>query len=135
MERLLTKRFTQFAIARLERETKEDFGDFLDVGNLSAGKMLRLIRAGNNYCSEEDAGKIADKFLENHTYFDFIKQLYIEVDLDLKIFKSQGVNLDEMIKELEASKLPNKNENNENETVIKNDETPKVDVNGFVSLD
>lgn len=126
MERHLTKRFTQFTIFKLEKETGLKMEELISIDKLSAGDLLRLVKAGNNHCSYEEASEIADAFIEKHGFIEYTKQLLKELYTDLGMYKKgmfedDKTDIDTVIKE--------------KETVIKNNESVKVDVNGFVSLD
>lgn len=155
--RLLTKKFCSYTIAKCEKQFKKEFMDFIDVGNLSIEKMLILIQMGNNMCSEEEAGEKLDNYLsdENNGLVDAYLQLLDEVDRDVHILKGTGISIESLKEEL-YKKVENKasentaevnnvldfddyttkiEDNSVAETVLKPTETPKVDVNGFVSLD
>lgn len=143
--RLLTKRFSSYTIAKCEKQYKKEFMEFIDIGNLSVDKMLLLIQMGNNMCTEEEAGEKLDNFLadENNGLVDAYLQLLDEIDRDVHILKGTGITVDSIKEEL-YSKIDNKASENkvvefrpveQEETVLKPEEEPKVDVNGFVSLD
>ena len=141
--RLLTKRFCSYTIAKCEKQFKKEFMDFIDVGNLSIEKMLILIQMGNGMCSEEEAGEKLDNYLsdENNGLVDAYLQLLDEVDRDVHILKGTGISIESLKEEL-YKKVENKASENtadivefKADTVLKPTEEPKVDVNGFVSLD
>lgn len=141
--RLLTKRFCSYTIAKCEKQFKKEFMDFIDVGNLSIEKMLILIQMGNSMCSEEEAGEKLDNYLadENNGLVDAYLQLLDEVDRDVHILKGTGISIESLKEEL-YKKVENKASENtadivefKADTVLKPTEEPKVDVNGFVSLD
>ena len=101
----LTKKFTAFTIAQCEKQYKKDFLDFIDIGNLSFSKMITLVQMGNGYfngkfsMSEEEAAGIIDKYLaanEDHTIVDVFIQLLKEIDMDTKLFKGSGTNIDDI---------------------------------------
>lgn len=141
--RLLTKRFGSYTIAKCEKQYKKEFMEFIDIGNLSVDKMLLLIQMGNNMCTEEEAGEKLDNFLadENNGLVDAYLQLLEEIDRDVHILKGTGISIESLKEEL-YKKVENKASENtadivefKADTVLKPTEEPKVDVNGFVSLD
>lgn len=150
--RYFTKRFTSYALALYEKKTGKEPMDLIDVGNLSIQKMITAIRVGNGTkngdfaMTEEEAGEKIDNFLadENNSIIDVYLQIMEEYDKDIKLFKGTGVTIDSIRKDL-YSQVENKTAT-ENKVVefptepeVKNEllpgETPKVDVNGNVTLD
>ena len=151
--RLLTKHFGAYTISKFEKEQSKIQGhevtimDFIDIGNLSVDKMLFLIRMGTNNCTGEEAGEKLDNFMAGgNGLIDAYLQLLDELDRDVHIFKGTGISIND-IKEQMYKDLGNKSsdekhkivefkqDETKDETVLKDEETPKVDVNGFVSLD
>ena len=146
--RLLTQKFTAYNIAKFEAKHDKEFIDFIDIGKLSISKMLTLIAMGNNNCSEEEAGKKLDNFLdeENNSLIDAYIQLIDEIDRDTKLLKKSGIKVSDLRKQFEenisksveeAKEAVEKEETQTKviETALLEGENPKVDINGNVSLD
>lgn len=143
MKRLLTKRFTSFAISQCEKKYGKDLMDLIDVGGLSVSKILILVMMGNNNCSDKDAGEILDRYLAEHSIMEALVQLLEELNADLHIFDGTGLSIEDIKKQLNVNK---DKENEDNKVVefkapeapateLKPNESVKVDVNGFASLD
>lgn len=149
--RYFTKKFTSYAIAIYEKKFKKEPMDLIDVGNLSIEKMITAIRVGNGVkggdfiLSEEEAAEKIDNFLEdeNNSIIDVYLQIMEEYDRDLKIFKGTGVTIDSIRKDL-YNKVEDKTKTadvvefpkvEEPKNELLPGETPKVDVNGNVTLD
>lgn len=145
MKRLLTKRFGAYAIQQCEKKTGKDLMDLIDVGGLSVNKIMTLVKMGNNNCSDEEAGEILDRFLAEHSIVEALIQLLEELNADLHIFDGTGLSLEEIKKQLIVDKnKENKEDDNKvvefkapeaPSTELKNNESVKVDANGFVSID
>ena len=145
MKRLLTKRFGSYAIQQCEKKTGKDLIDLLDVGGLSVDKIMTLVKMGNNNCSDEEAGEILDRFLAEHSIVEALIQLLEELNADIHIFDGTGLSLKEIKKQFIVDKnKENKEDDNKvvefkapeaPSTELKNNESVKVDVNGFVSID
>ena len=153
--RYFTKRFTSYALALYEKKTGKEPMDIIDVGNLSVEKMATAIRVGNGTkngdfaMSEEDACALIDNYLsdENNSIIDVYLQIMEEYDKDLKLFKGTGVTIDSIRHDLykqvnnrtgQEEKLvdfPVKEEEAEPKSELLPDETPKVGVDGMVTLD
>lgn len=146
--RLLTQKFTAYNIAKFENKHNKEFIDFIDIGKLSIGKMLTLIAMGNNNCSEEEAGKKLDNFLdgEDNSLIDAYIQLIDEIDRDTKLLKKSGIKVEDLKKQFEDNISKSVEEAKEAveqeeiqstviETALLEGENPKVDINGNVSLD
>lgn len=153
--RYFTKRFTAYSLDLYEKKTGKEPMDLIDVGNLSVSRMILAIRVGNGrkgndfIMSEEDAADLIDNFLtdENNSLIDVFLKILEEFDMDTKILKQQGMKIEDIRKELneKAGELVSNTTENKvvefvpKEEVVENDlkpdEEPKVDVNGFVSLD
>lgn len=153
--RYFTKRFGSYAIALYEKKFGKEPMDLIDVGNLSVEKMITAIRVGNGTkgndftMSEEEAAALIDNFLadENNSIIDVYLQIMDEYDRDLKIFKGTGVSIDSIRADLyskvedktktgEVVEFPEvKNEDAPVQTALQPGETPKVDINGNVTLD
>lgn len=152
--RLLTKKFCAYTIGKFEKEQSKAQGkdvtilDFIDIGDLSVSKMIFLIRIGNANCSEEEAGEKLDNFLadEKNGLIDAYIQLLDELDRDIHIFKGTGIKVSDLRKEIsedvenkvsdEKPKIVEfKQEDEKEKTALKDGETPKVDINGYASLD
>lgn len=152
--RYFTKKFGSYAIALYEKKFGKEPMDIIDVGNLSIEKMITAIRVGNGtkgndfLMTEEEAASKIDNFLEdeNNSIIDVYLQIMDEYDRDLKIFKGTGVTIDSIRQDL-YNKVENKTKAGDVvEFPVKEDdiqprpellpgETPKVDINGNVTLD
>lgn len=156
--RYLTKRFGAYTIDKCEKKYKKDFMDFIDIGNLSIGKMIILIQMGNGLnkngefnLSEEDAANKLDEFLsldgQDNSIVDAYLQLLDEINRDTKILKGTGVTIESIKNDL-YSKMESKATDKVDDKVVEfkpqdekvenellPNEVPKVSVDGFVSLD
>lgn len=154
--RLLTKRFSSYRVAQFEKKYNKDFLDFIDIGNLSFSKIIILIQMGNEKgTTEEQASDKLDNYLadENHSIVDAYLQVLDELNRDTKILKGTGLTIDKLRKDIyekveeKTTKVDNNDitdlkitetseEKEEPKTIVlKDNETPKVDDDGFVSLD
>lgn len=95
--RKLTKRFTQNNIAKFERSTGKSIMDVVNIGNFEVNRILSLIRLGNpDFKTDEDAAKALDDYLagdEDHSLITAFFDLLAELDADIKVFKSSGVDV------------------------------------------
>lgn len=143
MKRLLTKRFTSYSIAQCEKKYGKDLMDLIDVGGLSISKILILVMMGNNNCADKDAGEILDRYLAEHSIMEALIQLLEELNADLHIFDGTGLSIDDIREQLNVTVNKASEENKvidfkapeAPETVLEPNESVKVDVNGFASLD
>lgn len=145
MKRLLTKKFGSYAVAQCERKYhKKSILEFVsELSELSMSVILVLISAGNNNCTEEKAGEIADRYLAEHSILELMIQILEELNADINIFEGTGLSLDEIKNQLKANTKKNDDESKVIEfktpeaqtTELKENESVKVDVNGFASLD
>lgn len=112
MSRILTTRFFTSKIARYEKQTGKGVMDLLDIGNMEVNKIANIIRLGNTFPkfdSEgneideyEEAYKKLDEYLEadpNNSIITAFFDLIDELDTDLKILKSCGLNVEDIKKE------------------------------------
>lgn len=115
--RLLTTKFTSYNIAKAEKADKKALIDFIDVGNLSVHKMLRLVQIGNNLCDEEHAADKLDNFLadDEHSLVDAYIQLLDELDMDTKLLKRSGVKVSDIRAQFENNIQAVTNKNDEDE--------------------
>ena len=145
MKRLLTMKFGSYAVAQCERKYhKKSILEFVtELSELSMSVILILISAGNNNCPEEKAGEIADRFLAEHSVLELMIQILEELNADINIFEGTGLSIDEIKNQLKANTQKNDDESKVVEfktpeaqtTELKENESVKVDVNGFASLD
>lgn len=138
-----------------------DVGNLSIQKMITAIRVGNGTKNGDFAMTEEEAGEKIDNFLadENNSIIDVYLQIMDEYDRDLKLFKGTGVTIDSIRKDL-YSQVENKTAT-ENKVVefpenkveshdyiaamengrceVKNEllpgETPKVDVNGNVTLD
>lgn len=99
--RKLTKHFGSYRLALYERDNNKTIMDLLDIGNFEVRKLATLIMLGND-CEEIEAYEILDRYLKESdenslisAYFDLIREL----DGDIKVLKTCGVNISELEKE------------------------------------
>lgn len=141
-----------YTISQCEKKFGKSIMDFIDIGNLEINKMIILVQMGFGWAnggfkmSEEDAADELDQLISEHGIIGAYLIILERIDRNLHIFKGTGVTIDDLRKQL-SKDLENKvsedkpkivkfkQEETEVETVLKEGETPKVDVNGFVSLD
>lgn len=145
MVRVLTKRFFASTIAKFEKQYKKTILDFISVDGLSVNVILTLMAMGNKDKSEDEVAKILDDYMEEgNGIIDALIQVLDELDRDIHIFKGTGLSIKD-IKEQYYKEIEN-NVNEEQKVVefkapeapateLKPNESVKVDVNGFASLD
>ena len=111
MNRVLTKKFMSFTVAKWERQHKKGVMDLLDVGEFELNKIANIIVLGNTRGkneTEEDVYERAyekiDSFLEveDNSIIDLFMQLMREFDMDFKIFKAMGMSVDDLEEELKS---------------------------------
>lgn len=130
--RLLTTKFMSYAIAQFEKQFNIEFMDFLDIGNLSISKILRLIMMGNyrgknNPFSEEDAGQKLDNYLEDHSIIDAYLQLLDELNRDTHVLDVSGFTVDDLRKQFKDKMTDSVNSISTDENKITEFPTPKVE--------
>lgn len=113
--RVLTTRFSTYKLGKYEKATGKGVMDLLDIGNLEVSKLAEIIRLGNTFpngCDEyEESYKKLDDYLamdENNSLISALFDLIDDLDKDLKIMKSCGLNvkdLKEQFKEEVANKV------------------------------
>ena len=145
MVRVLTKRFFASTIAKFEKQYKKTILDFISVDGLSVNVILTLMSMGNKDKSEDEVATILDEYMEEgNGIIDALIQVLDELDRDIHIFKGTGLSIKD-IKEQYYKEIEN-NVNEEQKVVefkapeapateLKPNESVKVDVNGFASLD
>lgn len=145
MVRVLTKRFFASTIAKFEKQYKKTILDFISVDGLSVNVILTLMSMGNKDKSEDEVATILDEYMaEGNGIIDALIQVLDELDRDIHIFKGTGLSIKD-IKEQYYKEIEN-NVNEEQKVVefkapeapateLKPNESVKVDVNGFASLD
>ena len=145
MVRVLTKRFFASTIAKFEKQYKKTILDFISVDGLSVNVILTLMSMGNKDKTEDEVATILDEYMaEGNGIIDALIQVLDELDRDIHIFKGTGLSIKD-IKEQYYKEIEN-NVNEEQKVVefkapeapateLKPNESVKVDVNGFASLD
>ena len=145
MVRVLTKRFFASTIAKFEKQYKKTILDFISVDGLSVNVILTLMSMGNKDKTEDEVANILDEYMaEGNGIIDALIQVLDEIDRDIHIFKGTGLSIKD-IKEQYYKEIEN-NVNEEQKVVefkapeapateLKPNESVKVDVNGFASLD
>lgn len=95
--RKLTKRFTQYNIAKYEKATGKSIMDVVDIGNFEVNRIISIIKLGNpDFKSDEDAARALDDYLagdDDHSLITAFFDLLSELDADIKVFKSSGVDV------------------------------------------
>lgn len=145
MVRVLTKRFFASTIAKFEKQYKKTILDFISVDGLSVNVILTLMSMGNKDKTEDEVATILDEYMaEGNGIIDALIQVLDELDRDIHIFKGTGLSIKD-IKEQYYKEIEN-NANEEQKVVefkapeapateLKPNESVRVDVNGFASLD
>lgn len=145
MVRVLTKRFFASTIAKFEKQYKKTILDFISVDGLSVNVILTLMSMGNKDKTEDEVATILDEYMaEGNGIIDALIQVLDELDRDIHIFKGTGLSI-KNIKEQYYKEIEN-NANEEQKVVefkapeapateLKPNESVRVDVNGFASLD
>lgn len=95
--RKLTKRFTSYNIAKYEKSTGKSIMDVVDIGNFEVNRIISIIKLGNpDFKSDEDAARALDDYLagdDDHSLITAFFDLLSELDSDIKVFKSSGVDV------------------------------------------
>lgn len=103
--RQLTKRFSTYKLGKFEKATGKGVMDLLDIGNLEVNKIAQIIKLGNDTDEDEEAYKILDDYLasdEEHSIISAFFDLIDELDKDLKIMKSCGLNVSDIKEQFKA---------------------------------
>lgn len=144
--RVLTKHFFASTIAKFEKQYKKTILDFISIEGLSVNAILTIMQMGNPTSNEDEVAKILDEYLgEGNGLIDALIQVLDELDKDVHIFKGTGISIkdvrDKYYKELEGANnsennlVEFKSPENTDETALKPNESVKVDVNGFASIE
>ena len=95
--RKLTKRFTSYNIAKYEKSTGKSIMDVVDIGNFEVNRIISIIKLGNpDFKSDEDAARALDDYFagdDDHSLITAFFDLLSELDADIKVFKSSGVDV------------------------------------------
>lgn len=107
--RVLTTRFSTYKLGKYEKATGKGVMDLLDIGNLEVSKLAEIIRLGNTFpkgCDEyEESYKKLDDYLamdENNSLISALFDLIDDLDKDLKIMKSCGLNVKDLKEQFKA---------------------------------
>lgn len=101
--RKLTKRFLTSVLDKYESKTGNSVDELIgSMTGLSVSKILDLIQLGNNNIEREDASRILDDYLadEDNTLITALFDLLDEFDRDTKMFKSCGVRIEDLKKQM-----------------------------------
>lgn len=141
-----------YTISQCEKKFGKSILDFIDIGNMEINKMIILVQMGFGWAnggfkmSEEEASVELDQLINEYGIIEAYLKILERMDRNLKIFKGTGTSIHKLREEL-LSQEENKNSDiehkitefkqkeNNDEAVLKDEKTPKVDINGFVSLD
>lgn len=141
MRSSLTKYFGSYNIAKYEKATGKGVMDLLDIGNFEINRIATLIKLGNRIDNEEEIYKILDDYLredEEHSLISAYFDLLDDLDHDLRILKSCGVNVNDLkdqfknMAEDRASRLLNDNNKDIENKSIEDSETK--DENKVINL-
>ena len=115
MSRKLTTRFFTSRIARYEKQTGKGVMDLLDIGDMEVNKIANIIRLGNTFPKFDNEGKETDEYEEaykkldeylaadpNNSIITAFFDLIDELDTDLKILKSCGLNVSDIKEQFKA---------------------------------
>lgn len=104
--RQLTKYFGSYSLAQYEKKTGKGIMDLVSMDGFEITKLATLIMLGNRGLNnEEEAYVLLDDYLksdEDHSLISAFFDLLDELDMDIKIFKSTGLNISDIKKEYEA---------------------------------
>lgn len=104
--RQLTTKFGTYKLGQFEKKTGKGVMDLLDIGNLEVSKIAQIIELGNPQMkSEEEAYQRLDEYLssdEEHSIISAFFDLIDELDKDLKIMKSCGLNVADIKEQFKA---------------------------------
>lgn len=141
-----------YTISQCEKKFGKSIMDFIDIGNMEINKMITLVQMGFGWSnggfkmSEEDAADELDQLISEQGIVGAYIAILERIDRSLHLFKGTGTSIDDLRKQLTKdveNKVSDdrhkvvefKQEEKNNETVLRDEETPKVDIEGFVSLD
>lgn len=136
--RVLTTKFLSYPVAKWEKESNKGVLDLLDVGKLELNKMAQVIKLGIPKGAKETEEEHWEKSYERMDNFlaqedkglvDLFLQVLREYDMDYKILKTSGMNIDDLEADLksEMTKSLNKTKDTVAESV-KEDEAAKVEL-------
>lgn len=104
--RQLTTKFGTFKLGQYEKKTGKGVMDLLDIGNLEVSKIANIIYLGNPQMKdEEEAYQRLDEYLssdDEHSIISAFFDLIDELDKDLKIMKSCGLNVQDIKDQFKA---------------------------------
>jgi hypothetical protein len=107
--RVLTTKFGTYKLGKYEKATGKSVMDLLDIGNLEINKIAEIIKLGNTFpkgCDEdEEAYKKLDDYLgmsDEHSLISAFFDLIDDLDKDLKIMKSCGLNVSDIKENFKA---------------------------------
>lgn len=141
-----------YTISQCEKKFGKSIMDFIDIGNMEINKMITLVQMGFGWAnggfklSEEDAADELDQLISEQGIVGAYISILERIDRSLHLFKGTGTSIDDLRKQLtkdvenkvsddKPKILEFKQETEKSETVLKEGETPKVDIDGYVSLD
>ena len=95
--RKLTKRFTSYNIEKTEKSTGKSIMNVGYIGNFEVNRIISIIKLGNpDFKADEDAARALDDYLagdDDHSLITAFFDLLSELDADIKVFKSSGVDV------------------------------------------
>lgn len=104
--RKLTTKFGTFKLGKYEKATGKGVMDLLDIGNLEVNKIATIIGLGNpDMKTEEEAYQRLDEYLssdEDNSIISAFFDLIDEMDKDLKLLKSCGINVSDIKEQFKA---------------------------------
>jgi hypothetical protein len=104
--RQLTTKFGTYKLGQYEKKTGKGVMDLLDIGNLEVSKIAQIIELGNpGMKTDEEAYQRLDEYLssdEEHSIISAFFDLIDELDKDLKIMKSCGLNVQDIKDQFKA---------------------------------
>lgn len=110
MKRVLTKKYTGFALGQHQKKTGETPVDIMDIGNLSIVRIAQLVQLGNPNCSEEESYTLLDDYLamdDDNSLLSAYFTLLDEYDRDFKILRASGVSVDDLKEKAKESMQKN----------------------------
>lgn len=136
--RKLTKYFGTYSISQYEKRTGKGVMDLLDIGNFEVNKLANIIMLGNkDFKNEEEAYDRLDEYLkadEDHSLISAYFDLIDELDRDIKLMKSCGINIADLKAEFAtmANNMGNKFKENMADLKDKNDNNGSEETNNKV---
>ena len=104
--RQLTTKFGTYKLGQFEKRTGKGVMDLLDIGNLEVNRIAQIIMLGNPQMKEEEeAYQRLDEYLsadDEHSVVSAFFDLIEEMDKDLKIMKSCGLNVKDIKEQFKA---------------------------------